>query len=109
MVYDAPDASGSKKSYLDVATFRGPTLLADLADRDFTINYFEDERHYFVSLVPRAEMMRNMLNEVQIWFSRTDLTVTRINMVEPGGDYTNIAFTNKKLNTNISAEKFNFK
>jgi poly(A) polymerase len=38
VVYDAPDALGPKKSYLDFATFRGPTLLADLADRDFTIN-----------------------------------------------------------------------
>jgi tRNA nucleotidyltransferase/poly(A) polymerase len=31
-------ASHLAKSYLDFATLRGPTLLADLADRDFTIN-----------------------------------------------------------------------
>jgi outer membrane lipoprotein-sorting protein len=101
----------SNKMFQEMNKFISGCIQGDILhnDRDFTINYFEDERHYFVSLVPRAEMMRNMLNEVQIWFSRTDLTVTRINMVEPGGDYTNIAFTNKKLNTNISAEKFNFK
>jgi poly(A) polymerase len=38
VVYDAPDTFGPKKSYLDFAAFRGPTLWADLADRDFTIN-----------------------------------------------------------------------
>jgi poly(A) polymerase len=38
VVYDTPDTFGPKKRYLDFATFRGPTLLADLADRDFTIN-----------------------------------------------------------------------
>ncbi len=30
--------TGPEKLYLDFATFRGPTLQADLADRDFTIN-----------------------------------------------------------------------
>jgi outer membrane lipoprotein-sorting protein len=53
--------------------------------------------------------MRQMLQEVRIWFNRDDLTVSRISMVEPGGDYTKIEFTNKKLNTDIPIEKFNFK
>ncbi|MBN1218205.1 MAG: CCA tRNA nucleotidyltransferase [Anaerolineae bacterium] len=38
VVYDTPNTTGPKKSYLDFATFRGPSLLADLADRDFTVN-----------------------------------------------------------------------
>nr|BAL57559.1 polynucleotide adenylyltransferase region [uncultured Chloroflexota bacterium] len=38
VVYNVSSARGSQKYYLDFATFRGPTLLADLADRDFTIN-----------------------------------------------------------------------
>jgi tRNA nucleotidyltransferase/poly(A) polymerase len=38
VVYNAPSAYGLQKSYLDFATFRGATLLDDLADRDFTIN-----------------------------------------------------------------------
>lgn len=101
----------SNKMFQEMNNFISGCIQGDILrnDRDFTISYFEDERHYFVSLVPRAESMRNMLNEVQIWFSRTDFTVTRINMVEPGGDYTNIAFSNKKLNTDIPAAKFNFK
>jgi len=38
VVYDAPTAYGVKQNYLDFATYRGATLLEDLADRDFTIN-----------------------------------------------------------------------
>lgn len=76
---------------------------------EYQISYFEDSKSYYVSLVPHAEKMRQMLQEVRIWFNRDDLTVSRISMVEPGGDYTKIEFTNKKLNTDIPIEKFNFK
>jgi outer membrane lipoprotein carrier protein len=78
-------------------------------EKDFTTGYFENERNYFVTLVPKAETMRKMLNEVQIWFDKNDLTVSRIKMLETGGDYTKIDFTAKKLNTDIPVEKFNFK
>jgi outer membrane lipoprotein-sorting protein len=53
--------------------------------------------------------MRQMLQEVRIWFNRNDLTVMRITMMEPGGDYTKIEFTNKQLNTDIPLERFSFK
>jgi len=78
-------------------------------EQEYKVGYYEDDRNYFVSLVPNAEKMRQMLNEVQIWFNRNDLTVSRIVMLESGGDYTKIDFTNKKLNTEIPVEKFSFK
>ena len=77
-------------------------------DKDYKIGYFEDNRYFFVTLVPVAEKMRQMLNEIQIWFDRTDMTVSRIRMMESGGDYTKIDFVNKKLNTDIPLEKFSF-
>jgi outer membrane lipoprotein carrier protein len=78
-------------------------------DKDYATEYFENSINYFVKLVPRAEKMRTMLNEVQIWFDRKDLTVSAIKMIESGQDYTKIDFINKKLNTDIPLEKFNFK
>ena len=50
-----------------------------------------------------------MLNEVQIYFDRNDLTVSSLKMIESGEDYTRINFIDKKLNTEIPVEKFNFK
>jgi len=78
-------------------------------EKEYRIRYFEDSRSYFVTLVPVSEKMRQMLNEVQIWFDRKDLTVNRIRMLESGGDYTLIDFVNKKLNTEIPLEKFDFR
>jgi outer membrane lipoprotein-sorting protein len=78
-------------------------------EKEYKIRYFEDPKSYFVTLIPVSEKMRQMLNEVQIWFDRKDLTVSRIRMMESGGDYTRIDFTNKKLNADIPLEKFRFK
>jgi outer membrane lipoprotein-sorting protein len=101
----------SNKMFQEMNKFISGCIQGDILknDKDYKVSYFEDERYYFVKLVPNAEKMRQMLNEVQIWFDRNDLTVSRIQMVESAGDYTRIDFTGKKLNTEISLEKFSFK
>jgi outer membrane lipoprotein-sorting protein len=101
----------SSKMFQEMNKFISGCIQGDILrnEQDYKISYFEDDKNFFVSLVPKAEAMRKMLNEVQIWFSRNDLTVSRIKMVESGGDYTKIDFNNKKLNTDIPIEKFSFK
>jgi outer membrane lipoprotein carrier protein len=78
-------------------------------DRDYASEYLESSKFYLVKLIPREEKMRQMLNEVQIWFDRNDFTVSALKMVESGEDYTKIDFIDKKLNTEIPLEKFSFK
>lgn len=101
----------SNKMFQEMNRFISGCIQGDILknDKDYKIMYFEDSRYFFVTLVPVAEKMRQMLNEIQIWFDRTDLTVARIRMMESGGDYTRIDFVNKKLNTDIPLEKFSFK
>jgi len=101
----------SNKMFQEMNRFISGCIQGDILknDKDYKIGYFEDSRYFFVTLVPVAEKMRQMLNEIQIWFDRTDLTVSRIRMMESGGDYTKIDFVNKKLNTDIPVEKFIFK
>lgn len=77
-------------------------------DKDYSTQYFENSRQYFVKLIPRADKMRQMLNEVQIWFDKSDMTVSGLKMVEAAEDYTKIEFINKKLNQEIPVEKFTF-
>lgn len=77
-------------------------------ENEYQIEYLENQKEYYVKLVPNSVTLREMLNEVQIAFDKGDLTVMRITMVESGGDYTKISFVNKKINTNIPVEKFSF-
>ncbi len=101
----------SNKMFQEMNKFISGCIQGDILknEKEYKIGYFEDSRYFFVTLVPVAEKMRQMLNEIQIWFDRTDLTVARIRMMEQGGDYTKIDFVNKKLNTDIPVEKFSFK
>jgi outer membrane lipoprotein-sorting protein len=101
----------SNKMFGEMNKFISGCIQGDILrnDKDYATEYFENSINYFVKLVPRAEKMRTMLNEVQIWFDRKDLTVSAIKMIESGQDYTKIDFINKKLNTDIPLEKFNFK
>jgi outer membrane lipoprotein-sorting protein len=73
---------------------------------DYNVEYSENTSQYLVKLTPRSEKVKQMLHEVQIWFDKKDLTVSRLKMVESGDDYTKIDFINKKLNTEIPLEKF---
>jgi len=101
----------SNKMFQEMNRFISGCIQGDILknEKEYQIKYFEDSHSYFVTLVPVSEKMRQMLNEVQIWFDRDDLTVSRIRMLESGGDYTKIDFTNKRLNTEIPLEKFSFK
>lgn len=101
----------SNKMFQEMNKFISGCIQGDILknEKDFKTGYFEDENSFFVTLMPTQEAMRKMLNEVQIWFNKGDLTVSRIKMVEAGGDYTKIDFINKKLNTEIPGDKFNFK
>lgn len=101
----------SNKMFQEMNMFISGCIQGDILknEKEYKVGYFEDDKNYFVSLVPKAEAMHKMLNEVQIWFNHSDLTVSRITMLESGGDYTKIDFTNKKLNTDVPIEKFSFK
>lgn len=77
-------------------------------DNDYNIDYLESGSSYFVKLTPKNEKMKQMIAEVDIWFDKDDMSVTSLRMVESGNDYTRINFINKKLNAEISPEKFSF-
>ena len=101
----------SNKMFGEMNRFISGCIQGDILrnEKDYATEYFENSSHYLVKLVPRSEKMKEMLNEVQIWFDKKDLTVSGLKMVESGQDYTKIDFINKKLNTDIPLEKFSFK
>ena len=101
----------SNKMFREMNEFISGCIQGDILknEKDYSAGYFESPDHYFIKLIPREEKMRQMLNEVHIWFDKNDLTVSGLKMVESGEDYTKITFTNKKLNTDIPLEKFSFK
>jgi outer membrane lipoprotein-sorting protein len=83
------------------------TLLQDT--KRFSAVYLENQNYYLVKLKPLTSPMRESLSEIRIYFDKQDLTVSKLEMQEVSGDYTNIAFTQKKFNMTYPDEKFNIK
>jgi outer membrane lipoprotein-sorting protein len=101
----------SNKLFNEMNRFISGCIQGDILknEKDYAITYFENRDQYYVKLVPRGEKMRQMMNELQIWFDKSDYTISGLKIIESGEDYTKIDFINKKLNLEIPIEKFSFK
>ena len=76
---------------------------------DYKSEFFENPGYYLVKMVPADVKMREFLQEIQLYFDKKDLTVSRLKMLEQGGDFTVVDFTGKKVNAGISDQQFDFK
>jgi outer membrane lipoprotein-sorting protein len=75
-------------------------------EKKFLPAFYENSGSFLVKLKPLASNLKEYLSEISIWFDKNDLSVTRLEMHEPSGDYTKIDFSKKKINTNLPDEKF---
>jgi len=100
----------SNKMFQELNNFLVGCINGDILSKttDYKIEYMENNVQFYVKLVPNSKKMKDMISEIHIYFDKKDYSVSRLKMVEQGGDYTNIEFLNKKLNGVISDEKFIF-
>ncbi|MBS1646980.1 MAG: outer membrane lipoprotein carrier protein LolA [Bacteroidetes bacterium] len=75
----------------------------------FKASYAENEWNYKIDLIPIAKEMRESLKQINMYFDKAVSSVTRIEMIESSEDFTTIDFTNKKINGDLSLEKFTLK
>jgi outer membrane lipoprotein-sorting protein len=80
------------------------TLLND--EKKFQSSYYETPNYYLVRMKPKDPRLKEIFNEICIYFDKVDFSVSRLIMNEVSGDFTTIKFSAKKLNVNIPDEKF---
>jgi outer membrane lipoprotein-sorting protein len=79
----------------------------NIMDQDkFEMEAFENDHHYRVRLVPLDQQMKDVISDMEIFFNKTDLTVSEIIMKESESDYTLITFIDKQINEPISDPVF---
>ena len=76
-------------------------------DKEYKIEYYENDNFYYVKLTPYSEKMKEFLSNINIYFDKKDFSVSKLEMIELSGDYTIIEFINKKLNEEIPDKEFN--
>jgi outer membrane lipoprotein-sorting protein len=80
-----------------------------LNSKDYTYSLFENDKYFLAELHPTQTTSKKFVKTIEILVEKMDYTVAQIKMNEPSGDYTRIEFSNKKLNTAISGDKFSLK
>ncbi|MFH0865730.1 MAG: outer membrane lipoprotein carrier protein LolA [Bacteroidota bacterium] len=77
--------------------------------KEYIITYMENEQSYYLKMIPKSAKLLEMLSQVDLYFDKKDLSVSKIKMIETEGDYTLLEFQNKKLNVEISDTVFTAK
>lgn len=75
-------------------------------DENFEINYYKDGNSLMVELLPRNESWSNYLKTLKLFIKIEDYAVYKVIIEEDGEDYTQFDFINRKINEEISDEKF---
>lgn len=73
---------------------------------DFEAEFFEDHVSYMARLVPTNVNVSSILENIEIFFNKQNMQVVKVIFHEPGDDFTSITFLNKKINSDLSDDRF---
>ena len=77
-----------------------------LSNKDYRAKEYESDKQYLLELAPVQKGAKDFLKVIQLYIDKSDYSVVKVKMIEPGDDYTSIDFTNRKNNQPIDDEKF---
>jgi outer membrane lipoprotein-sorting protein len=80
-----------------------------LNNPDYKVNVFENNQGFLIELSPSAKALREFFKNINIFVSKKDYSVTRLELHEQSGDKTVISYLNKELNTTLPDALFAIK
>ena len=80
-----------------------------LNNMDYKHTFYENEKNYLIELTPVQKGAKDFLKNIYLYVDKTDYSVVKVKLTEPGDDYTTIDFTDRKSNQPIADEKFTVK
>lgn len=75
-------------------------------DNEFSISYYKNKTHYIARFIPKAKDLKQVIEEVELYFPFDKMMVSEVKLNESSGDYTKIIFKNQQLNAKISPSDF---
>jgi outer membrane lipoprotein-sorting protein len=69
----------------------------------------ENAKEYMLTLTPSTSMMKKMFSRIEVYLSKTDYNVLRLNMIEKEGDNSLMTFTNRVINKTLDEKLFSTK
>jgi len=77
-----------------------------LSNPDFNVRVFNGTQTYLLELSPISPRLKDLFRNVRVVIDKKDFSASAILMQEPSGDFTNITFTHKELNSPIPNAMF---
>jgi outer membrane lipoprotein-sorting protein len=75
-------------------------------NKDFLVKSFESKTLYLLQLSPVNSSMKGLFASIEVYIDKADNSVSKLVMNENGGDYTDMNFSNKKINTTLADALF---
>lgn len=98
----------ASESFNKLNTILGKILQGNvLSDKnDFNCRYYENDINFKLILMPKSKDIKAFFKEIILFFEKDLFSVARVQMIEVSGDKTDIMFSNRKINSDISDDKF---
>ncbi|WP_294213470.1 outer membrane lipoprotein carrier protein LolA [uncultured Chryseobacterium sp.] len=75
-------------------------------DPEFTVAYFKNNGFNIAKFTPKSSQLLKYIRQIELYFPKSQSTVSQVNMLEASGDTTNIFFKNTKINAPVPASEF---
>ncbi len=80
-----------------------------LQNPDFKTATYENATNYLLNMVPANDATKKMFKQIDIYLDKKNFSVHRLSMIEIGGDYTDMNFSNSNFNTGLNEALFKIK
>lgn len=78
-------------------------------NKDFAVKAFENKAQYMMQLTPANSSMKSLFARIDVYIEKADNSVSKLVMNENGGDYTEMVFNNRKINTALADALFSIR
>lgn len=75
-------------------------------NKDFSVKAFTSGSQYLLSLSPESAAVKGLFANIEVYINKSDNQVAKLMMNEKGGDYTEMIFSNRKLNVSLADALF---
>lgn len=75
-------------------------------NKDFSVKALGSSSQYLLKLSPVNAAMRGLFKNIDVYINKADNNVSKLVMTENNGDYTEMIFSNKKVNTALADALF---
>jgi len=78
-------------------------------NKDFAVKAYDNKAQYLMQMTPVNSSMKSLFARIDVYIEKSDNSVSKLVMNENGGDFTEMIFTNKKINTHLSDALFSIR